>query len=337
MIGTEFLKGQGLGNQLFCYVSARCIAKDLGYEFGTAGQEQLGVNIHSKKGLYFMEPDLGAEIRDPEQYGVYQEKDRRFYQKTCVHDMMHGCYVAGADEGVYQIPDHMLLYGNLQAERYFRHHKEEICKWLKVRPEYDSMEFHKENLCVINIRGGEYRDSRVLFLRRKYWLDAMAEMRKIREDMEFMTVTDDPAAARWILPEVKAFHFDLAGDYTAIKNASYLILSNSSFAFFPAFTSTTVKKIIAPKYWARHNCSHGYWASEQNIYEDFCYLDRQGKLWDAASCRREWEAVRRSIPVSCEGSPYSESRIRLRKWQDQALYYADKAAGRIRRQFLSGT
>lgn len=46
MIGTEFIKGQGLGNQLFCYVSVRCIAKDLGYGFGTAGQEQLAVNIH---------------------------------------------------------------------------------------------------------------------------------------------------------------------------------------------------------------------------------------------------------------------------------------------------
>ena len=49
MVGTEFIKGQGLGNQLFCYVSARCIAADLGYRFGTAGQEQLAVNIHSKK------------------------------------------------------------------------------------------------------------------------------------------------------------------------------------------------------------------------------------------------------------------------------------------------
>ena len=27
MIGTELLKGQGLGNALFCYVAARCIAK----------------------------------------------------------------------------------------------------------------------------------------------------------------------------------------------------------------------------------------------------------------------------------------------------------------------
>ena len=48
-----------------------------------------------------------------------------------------------------------------------------------------------------------------------------------------MVVTDDIAAANRILPEVKAYHFDLAGDYTVIKNAYYLILSNSTFCIFP--------------------------------------------------------------------------------------------------------
>ena len=71
MIGTEFLQGQGLGNQLFCYVSVRCIAKDAGYEFGTAGQGQLAVNIHSKKGMYFMDMDLGTPILDKRKFEVY--------------------------------------------------------------------------------------------------------------------------------------------------------------------------------------------------------------------------------------------------------------------------
>ena len=33
MIGTKLSKGQGLGNQLFCYVTARCIAKKKGLPF----------------------------------------------------------------------------------------------------------------------------------------------------------------------------------------------------------------------------------------------------------------------------------------------------------------
>ena len=85
--------------------------------------------------------------------------------------------------------------------------------------------------------------------------------------MEFMIVTDDVHAAERILPGIPAYHFTLDKDYTTIKNASYVILSNSSFAFFPVYTSDTVKALIAPKYWARHNVSNGYWASEQNIYD----------------------------------------------------------------------
>ena len=76
MIGTEFLKGQGLGNQLFCYVTARCIAKERGCAFGTAGQEQLAVNIHSKKGMYFMDLDLGERIPDCEVPGKGERASR---------------------------------------------------------------------------------------------------------------------------------------------------------------------------------------------------------------------------------------------------------------------
>ena len=54
MIGTEFLDGQGLGNQLFCYVTARAIAAERGCAFGTAGQERFANNIHSRRGMYFM-------------------------------------------------------------------------------------------------------------------------------------------------------------------------------------------------------------------------------------------------------------------------------------------
>lgn len=334
MIGTEFLKGQGLGNQLFCYVTARCLAKDLGCAFGTAGQEQLAVNIHSKKGMYFMDMELGTPIENTADFHVYQEKEERIFNKSCAHDMTHGCYVAGPDEGLYGIEDNTLIYGNLQAERYFLHHKEEIKRWLEVKEAYDSYEYTKENLCVINIRGGEYADSRALFLRRKYWLDAMEHMQRIRPDMEFMTVTDDVEAARRVLPEVEAFHFDLAGDYVTIKNARYLILSNSTFAFFPAFTSDTVQKIIAPKYWARHNVSDGYWASEQNIYEGFTYQDRQGRLFSAKECRQELAEYRLRREYSSV-QVYTQEQIRRQAKKDRVLYLADKVAAKARRT-LSG-
>ncbi len=299
MIGTEFLKGQGLGNQLFCYITARCIARERGCAFGTAGQEQLAVNIHSKRGMYFMELDLGEPIVDAKgstRSGMvrYDEREERVYLGNSRHDMEHGCYVAGEDDALHSLSDDTLIYGNMQAEGYFEKYRDEIREWMKVLPAYDSHEFTRDNLCILNLRGGEYTDSPELYLGKKYWMDGMKNMRKLRPDMEFIIVTDDPQAARKLLPGLPVYHSDLDRDYVMIKNARYLLLSNSSFAFFPAYTSDTLAYAIAPKYWARHNVSDGYWASEQNIYSIFHYQDRQGRLFSADECRKELEEYKKN-------------------------------------------
>lgn len=288
MIGTEFIKGQGLGNQIFCYVTARCIAKEKGCGFGMANKGQFANNIHSQSGMYFMDMDLGEDMV-PASCKRYDEKEVRLYIGNSIHDMTHGCYVTGADEQIHQVEDNTLIYGNMQDESYFWKYRDDIKQWLKVKPEYDSYEYSRENLCIINMRGGEYTGSPELFLDKKYWTDGIKNMKKIRPDMEFLIVTDDVEAAGKILPGIEAHHFDMGKDYVTLKNAHYLLLSNSSFACFPAFTSETVKFIIAPKYWARHNVSDGYWASEQNIYSIFHYQDRKGKLFTAEECRRELE------------------------------------------------
>lgn len=294
VIATELLKGQGLGNQLFCYVTTRALAYHKGWDFCILNKEILANNIHSNKGMYFMDIDCGLDRKKEDFEQVYEEKEDRIYLGNSIHDIEHGCYISGVDEKLLNLSWSTLVYGNMQDEAYFGQYKEEIKQWLKVKPEYDNYEYSRDNLCIINIRGGEYTSNPELFLRRKYWLDAMKVMKRKRPDMEFMVVTDDLSAAGRILPEVPAFHFDLAGDYTTIKNAKYLILSNSTFAFFPAYTSETVQYIIAPKYWARHNVSDGYWASEQNIYDEFMYMDRKGKLFTAAECREELAAYKQT-------------------------------------------
>ena len=118
-------------------------------------------------------------------------------------------------------------------------------------------------------------------------------MRNINPNMRFMIITNDVKEAEKIIPGVKAYNFDLAKDYSIIKNAKYLLLANSSFTYFPVFTSNTIKYVIAPKYWARHNVSNGYWASEQNIYSDFHYMDRKGKIFTAEECREELEKYKK--------------------------------------------
>lgn len=295
MFGTEFIAGQGLGNQLFCYVTARAVAEENGYEFGTAGQERFAVNIHNDRGMYFMDVDLGHAISPEEKkkYKVYQDTETRLFIGNSRHDMEHGCYIAGADERIHQIGDNTLIYGNLQDESYFIRHLEQVKQWLKVKTEYDSLAYSRENLCIINMRGGEYTGSPELLIDKRYWIQGIREMKKIRPDMEFMIITDDVETAGKMLPGIEAHHFDIGKDYVTLKNAYYLLLSNSSFACLPAHTSDTLKYAIAPKYWARHNVSDGYWASEQNIYSLFHYMDRKGRIFTAEECRKELEEYKK--------------------------------------------
>lgn len=322
MIGTEFVKGMGLGNRLFCYVTARSIAADRGVPFGTAGWQYMQAD--------FLCLDPGEEIAAPSAFTAYHEKDQRLYLTTSPHDMVHGCYVAGTDPAVLAAPDNTILYGNLQAEDYFRAHREEIRQWLRVRTEDESDEYTREDLCILNVRGGEYAGDPALFLRKKYWTDAMKAMRKIRPDMQFMIVTDDPGSAAKLLPGIEVHHFSPARDYVTLKNARYLIVSNSSFAFFPAYTSTTVRKIIAPKYWARHNVSNGYWASAQNIYDEFLYLDRNGQLYTADACRKE--LAQYTFPKTRAWKPEDPAVEQVLK-RNQRQYLLTMAVHKLERMF----
>lgn len=287
MIGTELSKGQGLGNQLFCYITTRCIAMDMGVPFSILGGDTVANNIHSGCGMYFMDLDYGQIASKEEFEKTYYEKSDRLYIGNSKHDLTHGCYVTGVDENIFQLKDNTLIYGNLQDEKYYIKYKNEIREWLEVKKEYDCMEYSKDNLCILHLRCSDYLGYPELYLRKKYWKDGIRHMKKINPKMEFMIITNDVKEANKILPGIPAYNFDLAKDYSIIKNAKYLLLANSSFAYFPAFTSTTVKYILAPKYWARHNVSDGYWASEQNIYTGWNYMDKKGRVFSAEECRKE--------------------------------------------------
>lgn len=297
IIATELLKGQGLGNQLFCYITTRCIAMRNGCDYSILGSETLANNIHSQCGLYFMDLEFGVPAKKEDFNRVYYEKEDRLYLANSKHDIEHGCYVTGTDEVMLNMKENVLMYGNMQSEDYYLPYKEQIKQWLRVKPQYDCYDYSQEDLCIIHLRCTDYMDSPELFLQKKYWINGMKNMRKINPDMRFMIITNDVKEAEKLIPGVKAYNFDLAKDYSIIKNAKYLLLANSSFTCFPAFTSETVKKIIAPKYWARHNVSDGYWASEQNIYEGWDYQDREGRLFTAEECRRELEQYKKESAV----------------------------------------
>ena len=324
MIGIEVQEGFGLGNQLFFYVTARCIAQDKGYRFSVLDPEHFANNMHSDCGLYFMDLDMGVPSHKEDYRSVFREKETRLFLKNSRHDLKHGAYVTDTDKALFDIGDDTLLYGNFQAEDYFIAHKQEIREWLKVKPEYDCKEYSRDHLCILHLRCSDYMNSPELFLRKKYWLTGMKRMREIDPDMEFMIITNDVKEAGKFLPGIPAYNFDLAKDYSILKNARYLLLANSSFAYFPAFTSDTVQYILAPKYWARHNVSDGYWASEQNIYEGWHYMDRKGRVYTAEECRKELAAYKEKSGKFARANVRPEG-LRLKLMQMYARLYYDQA------------
>lgn len=56
IIATELLKGQGLGNQLFCYITTRCLAYEKGWDFSILNKSLFDC-------LYFLNLDCGIEAK----------------------------------------------------------------------------------------------------------------------------------------------------------------------------------------------------------------------------------------------------------------------------------
>jgi len=287
MIITEIYNGQGLGNQLACYVTTRVVALDKGFDFGI-------MNHHKFKCLDFMDLNFGLPVVGgsspyegsppttlPEGITNY------FREKDIRHP--NGSDIRIDDPLLELINDNTKIDGVFQSEKRIIHRKEEIKKWLRVKPEKDCYDYSNENICVINFRGGEYANVPEFYLSRSYWENAINRMREINPNFEFIVITDDVGRAKQFFPNFQVLHFDIAKDYTIIKNAHYLILSNSSFPYFATLTSETIKYILAPKYWGRHNISDGYWSCGYNIFQNHNYIDRDNNLFTYEECVKEFD------------------------------------------------
>lgn len=273
MISTELYEGQGLGNQLWCYATTRVIALDKGFTFGIEHPERF-------KGKDFLNLDFGEPINHKRDTSVIYE------EKTAIHPLNYAD-IRNYDENLIHTKDRTKILGNLQGEDYIAHRKEEIRSWFSVKPEIDRRDYSSDDICIINFRGSGYTNHPDLFLPKHYWLNAMENMRNINPQFRFVVVTEDVTTARKFFPDLEVHHWSIGEDYAVVKNAKYLIIANSSFSWFPAWLSLDLKYCIAPKYWARHNVSDGYWSLGTNITDGWMYQDRKGNLSTAQECKDE--------------------------------------------------
>lgn len=260
MLATPIYKGQGLGNQLACYITTRCIALDKGYSFGVFFPERF--KGHFFKNLYM--PEVKGLVVANEGQTPSKLPDGMSYYRESMEN--NGDY----DKFIMNIPDNYVIHGNLQGERYFEDHRGQIDYWLAVEPQV-----MEDDLCIINFRGGEYAGVKDFFLPQSYWDNAIRNMQKINPNMRFEVHTDDRDTARQFFMTYRIVS-DMERNWKAIRYAKYLIISNSSFAILPAWLNQEAKLIIAPKYFARHNTKT--WFLRQNFVKKFTYQDEHGNL-----------------------------------------------------------
>jgi hypothetical protein len=283
-----------LGNHMWQYAVCRTIAEKLGYEWGINPNPSHDY-FNGQSQMTFMNVDFGKQVE-----GIIHEYHEKW--KTIKH--VDDVNVTTLNESLYHIEDNTILLGDngakggiYQSENYIIDRKEDIKKWFEIKSEYKN-NYYKilsdmgvtldDNLCVINFRGGEYRNIPNVLLRREYWKDAINHMLDINKNMKFLLITDDIQCANNFMPfPIQAIHVDVGFDFYVVNQAKWLIISNSTFGWWAAWLNEKAKKIIAPKYWARHNVSNGYWSTGDAYTRCFTYMDRDGNLFDYETCKNE--------------------------------------------------
>ena len=274
MICTEFYDGQGLGNQLWLYVVSRVKSLDLGVQHGVVHPERF-------KGMHFMNLDFGAQVYGGESPEGGPPKSlpvgiTNYYREPIVRHPITKQDISGLDPDFMKIVDHTKIDGNFQSPSFIDHRKAQIGDWLMPISRYRKSEVNPLE-CVINFRGGEYRHMTDVFLPSSYWKHARELMLRTEPRMTFKVVTDDPKLARRFFPKREISNQDMSNDYADVLYAQYLILSNSSFGWFPAWLNVNSRLTIAPKYWWGFNRNQ-YWSTSKIETYEFAYLDLDSNL-----------------------------------------------------------
>lgn len=276
MITTELYEGQGLGNQLWAYAAGRSIAEYLGVGFALQGIDRF-------KGHEFLEIDPLVNATVEEQQYIKDCTIPRFYE-TCYYDGDLKYVSSGFDEAVAQINGPAMLEGLFQSERYFFGDLEKLKRYIRLKPEWINKVAVSDDTCILNVRGGEYKRHKNLILPMSYWEQAIRNVREQTGVERFLVVTDDVKYARAIFPQYEVLRGGVGDCYAALNNAKHLILSNSSFSYFPTKTSQNTPYVIAPKYWARFGNPFKRWASPANLYESWLWQDETGALHTYQDC-----------------------------------------------------
>lgn len=272
---TRLYSGQGLGNQLWVYAAVRSVCEKLQYNFVLEDFDQF-------KGKAFLDIDSHVNHGDsnirPEIDGLSTYYEKRYFDKQMK------LFTTSFDENVLKIDRSSRLEGYFQSEQYFFGDLEKLRKYIRLSKSLISKHALDADVCVLNIRGGEYKRFKDLILPKSYWLQAMDHMRNYFGVEKFIVVTDDSPYARYLFPGLEVVSGDVGACYASLYSAKNVVVSNSSFAYFPIKTGLQSPNVIAPQYWARPENGYQRWANPANLYQDWLWQAKDGDLLTYADC-----------------------------------------------------
>ncbi len=297
-------EGQGLGNQLWNYVVMRSIAKFKSYDFGVLDYEKF-----KGKDFLFIKR---SSITIPKEDLLVPE----FFYENLYYDKPLKNIACDYDPSILNIKDNVILEGLFQSEKYLIPNKSIVNEFLSIKKSGFILNYDPENTCILNIRGGEYKRHKNLILPKSYWIKAMKNMEFFNPKIQFKIVTDDPRYSNLLFPNIEILKGDIKQDFLSLKSAKYLIISNSSFSYFPMAINEWPKIIIAPLYWARFGNNLNRWASPANCYRGMLWQNSKGYIvgkeeieLSLNASRNEYKKYKFRLSSEYHKNPLNDSKI----------------------------
>jgi hypothetical protein len=120
-------------------------------------------------------------------------------------------------------------------------------------------------------------------LKKSYWDNAISYMKETYSINNFIIVTDDFKYSKLLFPKLNIISNSIFECYNYIYQAKYIVVSNSTFSYFPIKTGNNKKIIIAPAFWARPYNEYERWCSIANYYKNWKYMLPNGCFMDETS------------------------------------------------------
>jgi len=315
MIVTEIYRGSGLGNQIWNLVVSRILAHRHGYKWGVKKSTPFKARKFMPNFDYGEDVVGGNTPREGQPPESLPNGITHYIRER--NDPLPQCGHSGIffDPSLWNnLPDNSKIDGLFQCLEYINDRKDDIRQWLSHN--VNVTEYSDEDTCVIHFRGGEYLIT-ASWLEPKFYEDARDRMLEHNPKMRFVVVTDDPENANKFIPwatvvgattlkeqediEQGTGFFKYKGgnigvDYSILHNARNVIMSASTFSFWPVWTSNVAPKVIAPKFWFDHKTSNGWWRGDDMIVKNWDYIDGEGNLMSGPECQKEYDLYRLNNP-----------------------------------------